>query len=221
MRGKLVKQDSHDEPASLLLEKIKVEKEQLVKEGKIKKSKLLPPITDDEKPFDIPDSWEWVRGVDITDTIGDGLHGTPKFSSYGIPFINGSNLKNDKITITSSTKYVSVSEFNKYKKALRPGTLFISLNGTLGKIAKYNGEKIVLGKSAGFFSLLNAKMQNYIAYYLKSTIFINYYNIKYTGSVIKNIPLKALRECLIPLPPLAEQRKIVTKLSLLFNILDF
>lgn len=221
MRGKLVKQDPHDEPASVLLEKIKAEKEQLVKEGKIKKSKPLPPITDDEKPFDIPDSWEWVRGVDITDTIGDGLHGTPKFSSYGIPFINGSNLKNDKITITSSTKYVSVSEFNKYKKALRPGTLFISLNGTLGKIAKYNGEKIVLGKSAGFFSLLNAKMQNYIAYYLKSTIFINYYNIKYTGSVIKNIPLKALRECLIPLPPLAEQRKIVTKLSLLFNILDF
>ena len=61
MRGKLVKQDPNDEPASVLLEKIKAEKAELVKEKKIKKSKSLPEITDDEKPFDIPDSWEWVR----------------------------------------------------------------------------------------------------------------------------------------------------------------
>lgn len=70
MRGKLVEQDLHDEPASVLLEKIKAKKEQLVKEGKIKKSKSLPPITDDEKPFDIPDSWEWVRLGNVT-TVGD------------------------------------------------------------------------------------------------------------------------------------------------------
>jgi type I restriction enzyme S subunit len=61
MRGKLVKQDPNDEPASVLLEKIKAEKAELVKEKKIKKSKPLPPITDEEKPFDIPDNWEWVR----------------------------------------------------------------------------------------------------------------------------------------------------------------
>lgn len=65
MRGKLVPQDPNDEPASVLLEKIKAEKEQLIKEKKIKKSKPLAPITDDEKPFDIPDSWEWVRLGDI------------------------------------------------------------------------------------------------------------------------------------------------------------
>ena len=65
MRGKLVKQDPNDEPASVLLEKIKAEKAELVKEGKIKKNKPLPEITDDEKPFDIPDSWEWVRLGDL------------------------------------------------------------------------------------------------------------------------------------------------------------
>ena len=65
MRGKLIKQDPNDEPASVLLEKIKAEKAKLVKEGKIKKNKPLPEITDDEKPFDIPDSWEWVRLGDI------------------------------------------------------------------------------------------------------------------------------------------------------------
>ena len=65
MHGKLVPQDPNDEPASVLLEKIKAEKEQLIKEKKIKKSKPLAPITDDEKPFDIPDSWEWVRLGDV------------------------------------------------------------------------------------------------------------------------------------------------------------
>ncbi|WP_265487045.1 hypothetical protein [Lactobacillus sp. PV012] len=61
MRGKLVKQDTSDEPASVLLEKIRIKKEQLIKEKKIKKTKPLPEITDKEKPFDIPESWEWVR----------------------------------------------------------------------------------------------------------------------------------------------------------------
>ena len=65
MRGKLVPQDPNDEPASVLLEKIKAEKEQLIKDKKIKKSKPLAPIADDEKPFDIPDSWEWVRLEDV------------------------------------------------------------------------------------------------------------------------------------------------------------
>ena len=69
MRGKLVEQDPNDEPASVLLEKIKAEKEQLIKEKKIKRSKPLPPITDEEKPFEIPDSWKWVRLGEVIATI--------------------------------------------------------------------------------------------------------------------------------------------------------
>lgn len=208
MRGKLVKQDPNDEPASALLEKIKAEKAELVKEKKIKKSKPLPEITDDEKPFHIPDSWKWVRGEDIVSLIGDGLHGTPVFSKEGVPFVNGSNLIDGKISLTKSTKFVSEEEYLKYKKDLLPGTLFLSLNGTLGKVAKYHNEKIVLGKSAGYFSLIDVKMQDFIFYFLQSAIFKKYYDSKYTGSVIKNIPLKALRECIIPLPPLEEQSRI-------------
>ena len=219
MRGKLVKQDPNDEPASVLLEKIKAEKEELVKEGKIKKSKHLPKITDDEMPFDIPDSWEWVRGEDIVSLIGDGLHGTPVFSKEGIPFVNGSNLIEGKISLTKSTKFVSEEEYLKYKKDLLPGTLFLSLNGTLGKVAKYHNEKIVLGKSAGYFSLIDLKMQDFIFYFLQSAIFKKYYDSKYTGSVIKNIPLKALRECIIPLPPLEEQSRIAAKIAQLFALL--
>ena len=219
MRGKLVKQDPNDEPASVLLEKIKAEKAELVKEGKIKKSKALPEITDEEKPFDIPDSWEWVRGEDIVSLIGDGLHGTPVFSKEGVPFVNGSNLIDGKISLTKSTKFVSEEEYLKYKKDLLPGTLFLSLNGTLGKVAKYHNEKIVLGKSAGYFSLIDVKMQDFIFYFLQSAIFKKYYDSKYTGSVIKNIPLKALRECIIPLPPLEEQSRIAAKIAQLFALL--
>ena len=219
MRGKLVKQDPNDEPASVLLEKIKAEKAELVKEKKIKKSKPLPEITDDEKPFHIPDSWKWVRGEDIVSLIGDGLHGTPVFSKEGVPFVNGSNLIDGKISLTKSTKFVSEEEYLKYKKDLLPGTLFLSLNGTLGKVAKYHNEKIVLGKSAGYFSLIDVKMQDFIFYFLQSAIFKKYYDSKYTGSVIKNIPLKALRECIIPLPPLEEQSRIAAKIAQLFALL--
>ena len=208
MRGKLVPQDPNDEPASVLLEKIKAEKAELVKEKKIKKSKPLPEITDDEKPFDIPDSWEWVRAIDITSNIGDGLHGTPVFNKIGYPFINGSNFINDKITITENTKFVSQEEFSKYKIPLNKGTVFISLNGTLGKVALYNNEKIILGKSAGYFNLINPAIRPYFAYYLRSSIFKKFYDKKYTGSIIKNIPLKALRESPVPLPPLSEQSRI-------------
>ena len=219
MRGKLVTQDPNDEPASALLEKIKAKKAELVKEKKIKKSKPLPEITDDEKPFHIPDSWKWVRGEDIVSLIGDGLHGTPVFSKEGVPFVNGSNLIDGKISLTKSTKFVSEEEYLKYKKDLLPGTLFLSLNGTLGKVAKYHNEKIVLGKSAGYFSLIDVKMQDFIFYFLQSAIFKKYYDSKYTGSVIKNIPLKALRECIIPLPPLEEQSRIAAKIAQLFALL--
>lgn len=219
MRGKLVTQDPNNEPASILLEKIKAEKAELVKEKKIKKSKPLPEITDDEKPFHIPDSWKWVRGEDIVSLIGDGLHGTPVFSKEGVPFVNGSNLIDGKISLTKSTKFVSEEEYLKYKKDLLPGTLFLSLNGTLGKVAKYHNEKIVLGKSAGYFSLIDVKMQDFIFYFLQSAIFKKYYDSKYTGSVIKNIPLKALRECIIPLPPLEEQSRIAAKIAQLFALL--
>lgn len=89
MRGKLVKQDPNDEPASVLLEKIKAEKAELVKEKKIKKSKSLPEITDDEKPFDIPDSWEWVRLDEINTYNGKSVHPdkepTKNFELYNVP----------------------------------------------------------------------------------------------------------------------------------------
>ena len=215
MRGKLIPQDSQDEPASVLLEKIKEEKAQLIKEKKIKKSKPLPEITEEEKPFEIPESWEWVRLENVASSIGDGLHGTPKYDKNGeIPFINGSNLKNDKITITDNTKYINDEEYRKIYVNLNQSTILMSLNGTLGNLAKYrSNEKISLGKSAGYISLITKDIYDFVYISLKSPMFKAYYSKKATRTTIKNISLKDIRSTPIPLPPLAEQKRIVAKVE--------
>ncbi len=119
IQGKLVPQDPNDEPASVLLQRIRKEKELLVKEGKLKKKDLVSePITEDEKPFDIPESWEWCRLATIVSVLGDGLHGTPEYQEGGdYYFINGNNLFNGVIRIKDDTKRCSKTEYLKYKKS--------------------------------------------------------------------------------------------------------
>ena len=121
MRGKLVPQDPNDEPASVLLEKIKAEKAELIKEKKIKKSKALPPITDDEKPFDIPDSWEWVRLGDVIYSIngdrGKNYPGKKYWQKSGIPFLNASCLTSEKYINKEQFNYISETRY----KLLRSG----------------------------------------------------------------------------------------------------
>lgn len=221
MEGKLVEQDPNDEPASVLLEKIAEEKARLIKEKKIKRTKKLPEITDDEKPFKIPDSWEWIRMSELSSAIGDGLHGTPTYTNKGkYAFINGSNLKNGQIILTPETKYINEDEFEKIKSPINNNTVLISINGTLGNLAKLTIKNVSLGKSAGFITLITDLVLEYIYKFLQSPTFKNFYESKYTGTTIKNIPLKALRECPVPIPPLVEQKRIVAKLDQLMPLVD-
>lgn len=221
MEGKLVEQDPNDEPASVLLEKIAKEKARLIKEKKIKRTKKLPEITDDEKPFKIPDSWEWIRMSELSSAIGDGLHGTPTYTNKGkYAFINGSNLKNGQIILTPETKYINEDEFEKIKSPINNNTVLISINGTLGNLAKLTIKNVSLGKSAGFITLITDLVLEYIYKFLQSPTFKNFYESKYTGTTIKNIPLKALRECPVPIPPLVEQKRIVAKLDQLMPLVD-
>ena len=123
IHGKLVPQDPNDEPASVLLERIKAEKERLIQEGKIKRSKKSKVSSDtphyEQVTFEVPSLWGWPTLEEITSTIGDGLHGTPQYNSEGdYFFINGNNLSNREIVIKNETKRVSASEYEKYKKPL-------------------------------------------------------------------------------------------------------
>ena len=183
-------------------------------EEKLKKA--LVPV--DEQPYTIPSNWVWVYNKALTEIIGDGLHGTPNYDSAGeYYFINGSNLKNLKIEINDETKRVNRIEFEKYKKKLGDSTIFLSINGTLGNIALYKDEKIILGKSVAYLNYNITEIIPFIIFLLKSPYFKIFCEENYTGSTIKNIPLSALRNFLVPLPPLEEQKRIVEKLDFLFE----
>jgi type I restriction enzyme S subunit len=219
--GKLVAQNPADEPASELLKKIAKEKAKLVKEGKIKKQAPLPDITEDEKPFELPDGWDWVRLQTIVFLLGDGLHGTPEYTpDTKYYFVNGNNLKNGKIEIKPDTKTVSKDEMLKYKKVLTSNSILVSINGTLGSVAFYNGEEIMLGKSACYFNLSENIFKYYIKLLLESPYFMEYAFENATGSTIKNLGLKAMNELPILLPPLAEQHRVVSKVDELFGLCD-
>ncbi|WP_338953138.1 restriction endonuclease subunit S [Fusobacterium nucleatum] len=169
---------------------------------------MIVPV--EEQPYKLPNSWVWVYNKSLTEIIGDGLHGTPNYDSNGeYYFINGSNLKNLKIEINDETKKINRIEYEKYKKKLGNSTILLSINGTLGNIALYKDEKIVLGKSAAYLNYSVTEIIPFIIFLLKTPYFKLFCEENYTGSTIKNIPLSALRNFLIPLPPLEEQQEIV------------
>ncbi len=221
VQGKLVEQDPEDEPAGVLLERIKGEKERLVKEGKIKKSKALPEIEEGDIPFTLPLNWEWGRLGNLVSLLGDGLHGTPMYSNTGdYYFINGNNLINGQIIIKKNTKTVSYDEYKKYKKILNDNTVLVSINGTLGNVAFYRNENIILGKSACYFNLLGNINKYYMKIIVYSKYFLDYAFENATGSTIKNISLKSMRLYLVPIPPLEEQKRIVAKVDQLMALCD-
>ena len=226
VHGKLVPQDPNDEPASVLLERIRAEKERLISEGKIKRSRKTVKTADmhhyeNNVPFDVPKGWVWTSLYDITSIIGDGLHGTPQYNSQGFYyFINGNNLFNRKIVFKKDTKRLSRSEYEKYKKKLNDRTILVSINGTIGNIGTYNGEKVVLGKSACYFNLYSHILKDFICYLIESNYFLKYALDSATGSTIKNVPLKAMNNFKIPLPPLAEQQRIVEEIERWFTLID-
>ena len=215
IEGRLVPQDPNDEPASALLERIREEKRRLVKEGKLKKKDLVEtPISEDEKPFEIPESWEWVRLKYIVSLLGDGIHGTPEYDVLGnYYFINGNNLSNNKIVIKGDTKRVNEIEYQKYKKNLSDKTILVSINGTIGNVGHYNGEHVILGKSACYFNLIDIGLKPYITMLMYTDFFLNYAKENATGSTIKNVSLAVMNDFVLPLPPLAEQHRIVAKIE--------
>ena len=241
IQGKLVPQDPNDEPASVLLERIRAEKARLVKEKKIKKDKNESIIyrgednsyyekflatrevkcIDEEIPFEIPATWEWCRLLSIVSLLGDGIHGTPEYSEGGsVYFINGNNLFDGQILIKPDTKTVSKEEAVKHSRLLNESTVLVSINGTIGNIAFYSGENVILGKSACYFNLLNGIERKYIKIVLQTDYFLEYTKRVATGSTIKNVPLSGMRNVLIPIPPKDEQQVIIDKLSSLKLLIE-
>ena len=212
MRGKLVKQDPNDEPASELLKKIKAEKAELIKEKKIKKSKPLPPITDEEKPFDIPASWEWVRFDDILD-VRDGTHDTPKYVSDGIPLITSKNISSGYLDFIN-VKYISQQDFKKINERsnVNKGDIIFAMIGTIGNPILVSTDRKFAIKNVALLKKVTEKMSMpFVLDYLM--IAQIWWNKRATGAVQKFVSLRKIRSSLLPLPPLKEQNRIVNKIK--------
>ncbi|WP_324172904.1 restriction endonuclease subunit S [Sulfurimonas sp.] len=157
----------------------------------------------------IPESWEIDKLENLTTKIGDGLHGTPKYlkqSDYY--FINGNNLNGKSIEIIENTKCISEEEYNKNKKILDDTTVLLSINGTIGSLAYYSNETVMLGKSVAYINSNNRISKQFLFYLLRSSHILDYFMLELTGTTIKNLSLKTIRNTKIPLPPLKEQKQI-------------
>jgi type I restriction enzyme S subunit len=224
MEGKLVKQDPSDEPASELIKKIENEKAELIKEGKIKKSKKLPAITDEEKPFDIPDSWEWVRLGIISEVRGGkrvprGMK-LSETSSY-CPYIRVTDMENNSVaqeTLRYATKKI-YEEISRY--IITSEDVYFSIAGTIGKvgIVPCNLSGALLTENAARLTpyYINKK---FMVYLLSSPIVKNQHRKILSKVAQPKLSLIKLKRTIVPLPPLEEQKRIVLKINKLQEVIS-
>ena len=165
--------------------------------------------------------WEKVSLENISTRIGDGLHGTPKYEDSGeFYFINGNNLVNGKILIKDDTKRISGIEYDKIKKELGEKTVLVAINGTLGNVGLYRDEPVALGKSACYINVNEKAEKLFVKYVLENKDFQIYAHDFATGSTIKNLGLKAVRDYSFNLPPLPTQRRIASILSAYDDLIE-
>ena len=220
--GKLVPQDANDEPAAVLLERIKKEKERLVKEGKIKKEKSLPAIKDDEIPYDLPTGWEWERVTNLCEHIVDCLHSTPEFITEGKLCIDTTCLNQGEILFHKVRK-VSEETFLERIRRLQPlaGDILFSREGTIGlSIVVPEGLEICLGQRMMMFRTFRCIIPEYFRYVLISKMFVNQWEKKLIGTAAHHINIGDIKKMIIPFPPVNEQKRIVSKVDKLMKLCD-
>ena len=238
VQGKLVPQDPSDEPAEALLERIRVEKQRLIKEGKVKKDKRESVIfrrdnshyekldgvercIDDELPFEIPKSWAWVRFSDIAVfENGDRSSRYPVESDYvpdGIPFFGAKDM-GEKYMEYSSVRFITPQKFEELGNGkLKDGDFVCLLRGNVGKTRIYKeNEKYHTGFICAqmlIIRCIESSIQKYVYTVINSQYYCRAIESKITGTAVRQLPAKEVANILIPLPPLAEQRRIVQRIE--------
>jgi type I restriction enzyme S subunit len=163
---------------------------------------------------DIPAHWSASAFGYVSTRIGDGIHATPEYvddSTYY--FVNGNNLVDGVISIKASTRCVSHGEFEKFKLPLNNETLLLSINGTIGNVAHYRGENVVLGKSAAYINLGLRLNSRFAFYFLRSSGVTRFFEQEVTGTTIHNLSLRSIRHTPVVLPPFGEQIRIADVLD--------
>lgn len=225
IHGKLVPQDPNDEPASVLLERIKAEKERLIKEGKIKKSKKSTKASDtphyENVPFEVPESWVWTTIEEICSKIGSGS--TPRGSNYsanGIPFFRSQNVYNDRL-VYDDIKYISEEVHQKMKgtEVLANDLLLNITGGSLGRCAVVPAD-FNCGNVSQHVCIMRSVLvePEYFHVLVLSSYFAK--SMKITGSGREGLPKYNLEQMGFPLPPLTEQQRIVAEIEHWFALID-
>ena len=236
IQGKLVPQDPNDEPAAVLLERIRAEKQKLIAEGKIKKNKHESVILrrdnshyekrgseevciDDEIPFELPTGWCWCRFSTICYKLTDGSHNPPPKRANGFRVISARNIKNGRILFTDEDRLCDQNGFNKEnpRTQISKGDVILGIiGGSIGNTAIYGyDEPVIAQRSIAIFgSLINNK---YMKLLLDSPLFQQQFNSKSNGTAQGGIYLGELANMLVPLPPVNEQNRILASISFLEN----
>jgi type I restriction enzyme S subunit len=224
VRGKLVPQDPTDEPASGLLKRIAEEKARLVAEGQIKKPKPLAAIAEEDQPFELPAGWEWASTAALTLLITDGTHHTPTYISSGVPFISVKDIDGATISF-DNCKYISQDEHIAINARCNPelGDILLCRIGTLGRPTIVDTEvPFSLFVSVGLLKLpKKTEFSRYFHCVLSSPLMYRQYDqIKAGGSHTNKLNLGDIPRLLVPVPPLAEQHRIVAKVDELMALCD-
>jgi len=227
IQGKLVEQRAEEGTGQELFEAIQEEKQKLIKEGKLKKQKALPEITEDEIPFEIPETWKWVSIGDISNIIngdrGKNYPSKDKLTRKGIPFISAINL--DGTTVIEDEKLLCLTD-EQYDKLgsgkLEQGDLVLCIRGSIGKHGRYPFEKGAIASSLVILRsyLLNEYFIEYLMIYLDSFLFFSEIKKYDNGTAQPNLSATNLGKFLVPLPPLDEQKRIVEKIEELLPLVE-
>lgn len=217
IQSKLVPQRPEEGNAEELYKQIQAEKQKLIKEGKIKKEKPLPPITDDEKPFEIPASWKWVRLGEIATVLGGKRIPAGRkliTENTGHIYIRVSDMKDDFVS-TNNLMYVPHDIYSTISKyIINKEDIYITVAGTIGRVGKIppelNGANLTENADRLVFSVID---QNWFIDCLKSSAVQSQITNVTTKVGQPKLAIKRIQELTIPLPPLAEQKRIVAKIE--------
>ena len=219
IQGKLVEQRAEEGTGEELYRQIQAEKKRLIKEGKIKKEKPLPEIAEDEIPFDIPESWRWVRFSEIMSTMSTGpfgsmLHKTD-YIEKGIPLVNPANMVNGKIVPSDKMMISEATRRRLSSYILHAGMIVLGRRGEMGRCAVVTEkEDGWLCGTGSFFMEPSMSLYVYYVVSLFSSPYVKFYlGGESVGTTMSNLNHTILSKMPIPLPPLAEQRRIVAKLD--------
>ena len=223
IQGKLTERDPAEEPASELLKHIRAEKERLIKEGKIKKEKPLQPITEEEIPFEIPDGWEYARLSELaTGQITYGIIKLGEEDPQGVKVLRCSDVKPGRISPVG-IRTVKKALSDEYSRTiLQGGEIVINVRGTLGGCAivpqDYVGYNVA--REVAVLPLSKQIITEYILFALLSPMFDQYLSNNLRGVAYKGLNIELLSSFVVPLPPLAEQQRIVDRVNELLAVCD-